>query len=125
MNKTAWIVYQPDWSGIEIYFDELKAYKAAVKIHAEVIRVGEGDVKEQAKNPRKFNQPENNHKEQQDNASKENQSGNRKPTGPSGIGQGIQPEPPKVNSEGLTQEQIEARQKINQQGDIPFFPGAR
>lgn len=58
MNKpTAWIVYQPDWSGIEIYFDELAAYKAAVSQHADVVQVGAGDVKEQAKTPRTFNQP--------------------------------------------------------------------
>lgn len=58
MNEpTAWIVYQADWSGIEIYFDELTAYKAAVGQHAEVVQVGAGDVKEQAKTPRNFNQP--------------------------------------------------------------------
>lgn len=57
MNEpTAWIVYQPDWSGIEIYFDELAAYKAAVSQHADVVQVGAGDIKEQAKTPRKFNQ---------------------------------------------------------------------
>lgn len=58
MNEpTAWIVYQADWSGIEIYFDELTAYKAAVGQHAEVVQVGAGDVKEQASKPREFNQP--------------------------------------------------------------------
>lgn len=56
-EPTAWIVYQTDWSGIEIYFDELTAYKAAVSQHAEVVQVGAGDIKEQAKNPRNFNQP--------------------------------------------------------------------
>lgn len=59
--NSVWIVYQSDWSGIEVYFDELKAYKAAVASHAEVIQVGEGDIKEQVKNPRKFNnQPKEN-----------------------------------------------------------------
>lgn len=55
-EQTAWIVYQADWSGIEIYFDELAAYKAAVNQHADVVQVGAGDIKEQAKTPRKFNQ---------------------------------------------------------------------
>lgn len=58
---SVFIVYTPDWEGIEIYFDELSAYKAAVKSKSDVIQVGEGSIKEQVKNPRKFdNQPKEN-----------------------------------------------------------------
>ena len=106
--NSVWIVYQSDWLGISLYFDELSAYKAAVAEHAEVVQVGEGDIKDQAKNPRKFEDnpvtPTTTAPAQPTNNNKENPNGNQPRT--------RTPEAPIVNAQGFTAEQLEAQAKL-------------
>lgn len=95
--NSVFIVYTPDWEGIELYFDELSAYKAAVKSKSDVVQVGQGDIKEQVKNPRKFNdQPkENNNGNQKENRSNRNSDQPRRSKeAVQGAGQLIDPNTP-------------------------------
>lgn len=107
--NSVWIVYAPDWSDISVYFDELSAYKAAVKLHAEVVRVGEGDIKEQANNPREF--------EESLSAQPQDISNHEITNSPKGNINVRNEDAQRVNDQGFTTEQIEAQRRLKASED--------